>query len=118
MNDDDDVPQLSAETFSALSEFYKEQEDREKKQEEVRCLIEGGEDIDWKEDWQLSQFWYSEETALSLARAVITCVQGGGRVACISAPTLYKACIKSSTTFRCSSCKACAAAAMSAWLPA
>ena len=58
MNDDDDVPQLSAETFSALSEFYKEQEDREKKQEEVRCLIEGGEDIDWKEDWQLSQFWY------------------------------------------------------------
>ena len=46
MNDDDDVPQLSAETFSALSEFYKEQEDREKKQEEVRCLIEGGEDID------------------------------------------------------------------------
>jgi hypothetical protein len=24
-HDDDDVPQLSAETFSALSEFYKEQ---------------------------------------------------------------------------------------------
>ena len=97
MNDEDDVPQLSAETFSALSEFYKEQEDREKKQEEVRCLIEGGEDIDWKEDWQLSQFWYSEETALSLARAVLDSlgeVEGGARGACVSAPTLYRACTK------------------------
>ena len=96
-SEDDDMPQLSAETFSALSEFYKEQDERETRQSEVRDLVESGEDIEWKEDWQLSQFWYSEETALSLARAVITCVQGGGRVACISAPTLYKACIKIDT---------------------
>ena len=91
---DDDMPQLSVETFSALSEFYKEQEDRESQQREVRALVESGEDIEWKEDWQLSQFWYSEETAVSLARAVAKCVEGGGRVACLSAPTLYKACIK------------------------
>ena len=94
MNDDDDVPQLSAETFSALSEFYKEQEDREKKQEEVRCLIEGGEDIDWKEDWQLSQFWYTEDTAARLAEAVTRSVGAGARVACVSAPTLYRAAIR------------------------
>merc|ERR1719350_1211995 len=88
------MPQLSAETFSALSEFYKEQEERESQQSEARALVDSGEDIEWKEDWQLSQFWYSEETAASLARAVTKCVEGGGRVACLSAPTLYRACIK------------------------
>ena len=94
INDDDEMPQLSAETFSALSEFYKEQEEREKQQDEVRDLIENGEDINWKEDWQLSQFWYSEETANILAKAVMNSVENGGRIACISAPTLYRACLK------------------------
>jgi len=94
INDDDEMPQLSAETFSALSEFYKEQEEREKQQDEVRDLIENGEDINWKEDWQLSQFWYSEETANILAKAVMKSVENGGRIACISAPTLYRACLK------------------------
>ena len=28
-SDDDDIPQLSAETFAALQEFYKEEDDRE-----------------------------------------------------------------------------------------
>jgi len=94
MKDDDDLPQLSAETFSALSEFYKEQDEREKQQDEVRDLIENGEDISWKEDWQLSQFWYSDETANILAKAVMNSVENGGRIACISAPTLYRACLK------------------------
>ena len=97
-NDDDDMPQLSADTFSALSEFYKEQEEREQQQVEVRDLIENGKDIDWKEDWQLSQFWYSDETANDLAKAVINAVGDGGRIACISAPTLYRACKKIENT--------------------
>ena len=97
-DDDDDMPQLSADTFSALSEFYKEQEEREQQQVEVRDLIENGKDIDWKEDWQLSQFWYSDETANDLAKAVINAVGDGGRIACISAPTLYRACKKVENT--------------------
>ena len=97
-DDDDDMPQLSADTFSALSEFYKEQEEREQQQVEVRDLIENGKDIDWKEDWQLSQFWYSDETANDLAKAVINAVGDGGRIACISAPTLYRACKKIENT--------------------
>ena len=99
LNDDEnDMPQLSAETFSALKEFYKEQEEREQQQVEVRDLIENGKDIDWKEDWQLSQFWYSDETANDLAKAVVNVVGEGGRIACISAPTLYRACIKLENT--------------------
>ena len=97
-DDDDDMPQLSADTFSALSEYYKEQEEREQQQVEVRDLIENGKDIDWKEDWQLSQFWYSDETANDLAKAVIQAVGDGGRIACISAPTLYRACKKIENT--------------------
>ena len=99
LNDDEnDMPQLSAETFSALSEFYKEQEEREQQQVEVRDLIENGKDIDWKEDWQLSQFWYSDETANDLAKAVVNVVGEEGRIACISAPTLYRACLKLENT--------------------
>ena len=98
VTDDDELPQLSAETFSALSEFYKEQEQRESQQNEVRDLIENGEDIDWKEDWQLSQFWYSEETANILAKTVINSVPDGARIACLSAPTLYRALLKQENT--------------------
>jgi len=96
-DDDGELPQLSAETFSALAEFYSEQDLREKEQEAARSLAESGADIDWKEDWQLSQFWYSEETAVSLAKAVLDSVSEAGRevrVACVSAPTLYRACKK------------------------
>merc|ERR1712202_116426 len=85
---EEDLPELSSETFSALAEFYKEQEEREKQQREGKERVLEGEDIEWKEDWQLSQFWYSDETANQLAKAV---VGEEGRVACVSAPTLYRA---------------------------
>jgi len=88
---EEDLPELCSETFSALAEFYKEQEERERQQKEgEERLLEGG-DIEWKEDWQLSQFWYSEETATHLAKAVVDVVGEEGSVACVSAPTLYRA---------------------------
>merc|ERR1719159_344644 len=43
------------------------------------------------EDWQLSQFWYTESTALALAREAFAAAGDGGRIACVSCPTLYKA---------------------------
>ena len=88
---EEDLPELSSETFSALAEFYKEQEEREKQQREGKERVLEGEDIEWKEDWQLSQFWYSDETANQLAKAVVDVVGEEGRVACVSAPTLYRA---------------------------
>ncbi|MCP9258159.1 Protein-lysine N-methyltransferase N6AMT2 [Dirofilaria immitis] len=73
-NDNDDMPQLSAKAMNALAEFYAEMNDTDK--------------ITIKEDWQLSQFWYSEETASKLADECIKTIGKCGRIACISCPTL------------------------------
>jgi len=78
--DKEEELQLSSETFSALAEFYREQEEQENRQAQVG------------EDWQLSQFWYSEATAGALAGAVLSAAGPAGRLACVSAPTLYTAC--------------------------
>ena len=42
-----------------------------------------------QEDWQLSQFWYSPETAETLAKEALAAAGEGGSIACISCPTLY-----------------------------
>ena len=97
-DEDDDIPQLSAETFGALQEFYKEQEQKEQIVNELTCSLENGDNTNnipnVSEDWQLSQFWYDDETALSLAKEVVRLTQLVGKdasVACISCPTLYTA---------------------------
>ena len=92
-SDIDDVPQLSAETFSALQEFYNEQEQKEQIVNELNFSSNNANDIqNLSEDWQLSQFWYDDETALSLAREVGRLAEEIGKdvsVACVSCPTLY-----------------------------
>ncbi|GFU86373.1 EEF1A lysine methyltransferase 1 [Trichonephila clavipes] len=42
-----------------------------------------------EEDWELSQFWYDEETSLTLAKAAVECVGEKGRIACVSSPSVY-----------------------------
>ncbi|KAF5916319.1 EEF1A lysine methyltransferase 1 [Diceros bicornis minor] len=84
-SEDDAIPQLSSHSLAALQEFYAEQ-----KQE-----IDPGGDDKYnvgiiKENWQLSQFWYSRETALQLAEEAITAAGHGGRIACVSAPSVYQ----------------------------
>ena len=51
-----------------------------------------GVDVDLPEDWQLSQFWYTDGTADALASAVVAAVANveQPRIACVSAPTLYR----------------------------
>uniref|UniRef100_A0A803JG80 EEF1A lysine methyltransferase 1 n=1 Tax=Xenopus tropicalis TaxID=8364 RepID=A0A803JG80_XENTR len=87
-DDDDGVPQLSSHALAALQEFYAEQQQQE--------TLKLGPEYDKfsvgsvEEDWQLSQFWYSDETALSLAKEVIEVCGENGRIACISAPSIYQ----------------------------
>ena len=51
-----------------------------------------GVDVDLPEDWQLSQFWYTDATADALASAVAAAVANVDqpRIACVSTPTLYR----------------------------
>ncbi|XP_006832028.1 PREDICTED: N(6)-adenine-specific DNA methyltransferase 2 [Chrysochloris asiatica] len=82
---DDDIPQLSSHTLAALQEFYAEQKQQ---------TDPGGDDKYnigiIEEDWQLSQFWYSPETALRLAEEALAVAGEGGRIACVSAPSVYQ----------------------------
>lgn len=72
---DDDVPQLSSETLAALQEFLLEQSVKK--------------DDSFEENWQLSQFWYNEETTQILSEAAISQCNNNGRISLISCPTLY-----------------------------
>lgn len=87
---DDDVPQLSAETLAALQEFYAESgsnvtglgQDSSPTGKFTVGAVE--------EDWHMSQFWYSEETATRLAEEVLHQAGKHGRIACVSAPSVYQ----------------------------
>lgn len=86
-SEDDDVPQLSAHTLAALQEFYAEQK------QQANLPVAGEEKYSVgviEENWQLSQFWYSPETALRLAEEAIAAAGEGGRIACVSAPSVYQ----------------------------
>ncbi|XP_033843487.1 EEF1A lysine methyltransferase 1 [Periophthalmus magnuspinnatus] len=86
-DNDEDMPTLSAHTLAALQEFYAEtlalqSPNPEPAQQFVVGALE--------EDWGLSQFWYSEDTARQLAEELVQEVGPGGRIACVSAPSVYQ----------------------------
>ncbi|RLV90697.1 Protein-lysine N-methyltransferase EFM5 [Spathaspora sp. JA1] len=99
MSDSDDEPLvLSAHALAALTEFKQEEKDR---LEKFEALYKASEDqfaeqkvvsIDaFKEDWQLSQFWYTDETAKTLGRALLEGADENTVIAIASAPSVYAA---------------------------
>ena len=56
MEEDDDVPTLSAETFAALQEFYMEQQKRQEILEKLESKQQLNENILFEENWVSSTF--------------------------------------------------------------
>ncbi|CAG9809831.1 unnamed protein product [Chironomus riparius] len=78
--EDDDIPQLSADTQAILSQFLKERDDQEKVGEV-------------SENWQLSQFWYDEETQKvfgKICKKLIREYDEDIKIALLSCPSLFE----------------------------
>lgn len=91
-SDDDAPPQLSAAALAALGAFYQEREEAEKRFRELAAAAEDAFAAGTKaiaEDWQLSQFWYDDATAETLARLALKHAGSDGLILCISAPTAF-----------------------------
>ncbi|KAH3901736.1 probable N(6)-adenine-specific DNA methyltransferase-like 1 [Saccharomycodes ludwigii] len=94
--DSDTELTLSAHALAALQEFKQEEKQR---QEEFQSLYTAADEKFekqnlkgmelFKEDWQLSQFWYSDETADLLADALLEGADEETVVAIVSAPSVF-----------------------------
>lgn len=97
--DDDDIPQLPADTLELLQEFQLEKDAHAKQFEDLKVQAENNFDrIHGKltmdlfgEDWNSSQFWYTDETAHTLARQLLEGADIDSNIAVVSAPSVYVA---------------------------
>ncbi|CCD27452.1 protein-lysine N-methyltransferase NDAI_0K02610 [Naumovozyma dairenensis CBS 421] len=90
---------LPADTLALLQEFRQEEEERQKEFDKLydatdetyqKKKREEGMNL-FKEDWQLSQFWYSDSTADILADALLEGADEDTVIAVVSAPSVYAA---------------------------
>lgn len=92
---DNDEVQLSLSTLAALNEFLAEKNEREERLKQIAESASNADkqlldEIHLEEDWQLSQFWYDDETSKILAEEALRLAGDSGSIACISCPTLYR----------------------------
>ena len=90
--DDDDPPTLSLHTLAALKEFLQQQQPITDQTAQTDGEgSETGEKVALiAEDWRLSQFWYDQLTAETVANEVHALLSNPSSLAiCIACPTLY-----------------------------
>ncbi|KAL1899130.1 Protein-lysine N-methyltransferase efm5 [Sporothrix stenoceras] len=109
--DSDDELTLSSSALDALKDFYKERDEREKKFAELQAAAEAAAkakahaqaeadaaaaallpDLSmaaFTEDWNESQFWYSDETATLLARQLLDGTDSSSFIVVVSAPSVF-----------------------------
>ncbi|KAF2169594.1 hypothetical protein M409DRAFT_52125 [Zasmidium cellare ATCC 36951] len=97
--EDDDI-RLPADTLALLEEFNREKDARAKQFEDLKTQSEdvfkatgdGKLSMDlFGEDWNVSQFWYTESTANLLARQLLKGCTKDSAIAVVSAPSAYVA---------------------------
>ncbi|OBA22011.1 hypothetical protein METBIDRAFT_10913 [Metschnikowia bicuspidata var. bicuspidata NRRL YB-4993] len=97
MDSDDEPLTLSADTLAALQQFKLEETQRKQQFEQLFQKLEEQFErqkfsIDtFQENWQLSQFWYADETADVLARALLEGADQDTVICIASAPSVYAA---------------------------
>ncbi|KAF7191707.1 Protein-lysine N-methyltransferase EFM5 [Pseudocercospora fuligena] len=99
MDGDDEILQLPADTLAALAEFHAERDAKAKQFEDLKTKAEddfangtGKLSMDlFGEDWNASQFWYTDDTARLLARQLLKGVTAESAIAVVSAPSVYVA---------------------------
>ncbi|OCK84920.1 N-6 adenine-specific DNA methyltransferas-like protein 2 [Lepidopterella palustris CBS 459.81] len=88
--------QLSADALNALKEFYGERDIMQKQFEDLKAQAEN--DFDGKtqlsmeaftEDWNASQFWYNDETAIALGEQLLEGATDETCIAVVSAPSVF-----------------------------
>lgn len=89
---------LSASTLGALQAFYAERDARSKQFEDLKAASEERHasskpqkfSMDaFAEDWNESQFWYSDETAILLAKELLDGAKAEDGIAVVSAPSVF-----------------------------
>lgn len=96
-DDDDDLPQLSGDTLQLLQQFNEEKDARTKQFEEVKAQSElnfsnGAAQLSmnlFTEDWNASQFWYTDTTARTIAQQLLECINEDSAIAVVSAPSVF-----------------------------
>ncbi|KAI1147483.1 putative N6-adenine methyltransferase-domain-containing protein [Nemania diffusa] len=112
MATEEDSLTLSADTLAALGEFYAERDAQTQKLEKLKALAEAKADDEerdaiggrrdeptgpelsihtFTEDWNESQFWYSDETANLLANQLLEGTSDDSVVAVVSTPSAFVA---------------------------
>ncbi|KAL5282356.1 N6AMT2 family protein [Megaselia abdita] len=83
---DCDGLRLSRETEAILLDFLAEKEINEKQEKEYP------QNFNFAENWQLSQFWYSDETIKHISALIGKAARKKDNVALLSCPSLYISC--------------------------
>ncbi|KEY64764.1 hypothetical protein S7711_05414 [Stachybotrys chartarum IBT 7711] len=95
MADSDDEPiALSAHTLAALAEFNAEKDAHAEKFEKLKAEAEANAPLSMEafaEDWNESQFWYSDETAGVLAEQLLDGASKDTTIGVLSAPSAFVA---------------------------
>ncbi|KAL3426188.1 Protein-lysine N-methyltransferase EFM5 [Phlyctema vagabunda] len=90
----DENPVLSGSALDALKEFYADRDARQKQFEDLKVGAEAASHATlsmetFSEDWNQSQFWYSDETAITLAQQLLRGADGSTTIAAVSAPSVF-----------------------------